>query len=70
MGIKQIRTTHGLHSSIRSGSHVQVQRFQDADERRDWQLLLQVIYFVNKCEAVHGFLQSDLWFPRALESSA
>ena len=33
---------------IRNGS----QRFQDSDERRDWQLLLQVIYFVNKCEAM------------------
>ena len=29
---------------------VHVQRFQDSNERRD--LLLQVIYFVNKCEAV------------------
>ena len=29
-----------------------LQRFQDSNERRDWQLLLQVIYFVNKREAM------------------
>ena len=32
--------------------HVHVQRFQDSNERRDWQLLLQGLYFVNKCEAM------------------
>ena len=37
---------------IRNGSHVHVQRFQDSNEQRDWQLLLQVIDFVNKCEAI------------------
>ena len=31
---------------------VHVQRFQDSNERRDWQLLLQGLYFVNKCEAM------------------
>ena len=31
--------------------HVQA-RFQDSNKRRDGQLLFQVIYFVNKCEAV------------------
>ena len=33
---------------------VHVQRSQDSNERRDWQLLLQVIYstIVNKCEAM------------------
>ena len=31
---------------------VHAQRFQDSNERRDWQLLLQVIYFVNKYEAM------------------
>ena len=31
---------------------VHVPRFQDSNERRDWQLLLQAIYFVNKCEAI------------------
>ena len=52
---------YGLHHNwehtwpIRIGSHVHdvhVPRFQDSDERRDWQLLLQVIDFVNKCEAI------------------
>ena len=37
---------------IRNGSHVHVQRFQDSNEQRDWQLLPQVIDFVNKCEAI------------------
>ena len=37
---------------IRNGNHVHVQRFQDSNEQRDWQLLLQVIDFVNKCEAI------------------
>ena len=31
---------------------VHVQRFQDFNEQRDLQLLLQVIYFANKCEAI------------------
>ena len=31
---------------------VHVQRFQDSNERRDWRLLLQGLYFVNKCEAM------------------
>ena len=52
---------YGLHHTwehtwqIRNGSHGHdghVQRFQDSNERRDWQLLLQVIDFVNKCEAM------------------
>ena len=57
--IQRSRTLkYGLHHTwehtwpIRNGSHVHVQRFQDSNERRDWQLVLQVIYFVNKCEAM------------------
>ena len=48
---------------MRKGSHVhdvQVQRLQDSNERRNWQLLLQVVHFVllqvvhfvEKCEAM------------------
>ena len=29
-----------------------VQLFQDSNERRDCQVLIQVIYFFNKCEAM------------------
>ena len=45
-----------------------VQRFQDSNERRDWQLLRQEIYFVNKCKAM--FSTERLKIPSALESSA
>ena len=31
---------------------VHVQQFQDFNEQRDWHLLAQIIYFVNKCEAI------------------
>ena len=40
---------------MRKGSHVhdvQVQRLQDSNERRNWQLLLQVVHLVEKCEAM------------------
>ena len=37
-----------------------VQRFQDSNERRDRQLVPQVIYFVNKCEAMfYSLLESS-----------
>ena len=51
---------YGLHHTwehtcpIRNDSHVHdvhVPRFQDSNERREWQHLLHAIYFVNKCEA-------------------
>ena len=31
---------------------VHEQQFQDSNKRRDWHLLVQVIYFVNECEAM------------------
>ena len=46
---------------IRNGSHahyLHVQRFEDFNEGRDWQLLFQVLYFVNKCESMF----SIAWF--------
>ena len=52
---------YGIHHTwehtgpIRNGRHVHDghgQRFQDSNNRGDWQLLLQVIDFVNKCEAM------------------
>ena len=45
-----------------------VQRFQDSNERRDWQLVPQVIYFVNKCEAMF-YTVTSTWIKFLLETS-
>ena len=50
-----------------------VQRFQDSNERSDWQLVPQVIYFVNKCEAMFYTerlkISKSTWIKFLLETS-
>ena len=53
--IQRSRTLkYSLHHTwpIKNGSHLHVQLLQDSNERRDCQVLIQVIYFFNKCEAM------------------
>ena len=50
-----------------------MRRFQDSNEWRDWQLLLQAIYFVNKCEAMFSTEQLKIskstWITCLLETN-
>ena len=75
---RQVWTTQHLrtHLTNKKGKpchDVHVQRFKDSNERRNWQLFLQAIYFVNNCEAMFSTEQLKIskptWIKCLLETN-
>ena len=58
MGHTTVENTLAQYKMWKPSHDVHVQRFKDSKERRDWQLLLQVIYLVNNCEAITIFYRA------------
>ena len=59
--VQRSRSSYGLHHTwertwplrnVHDVHDVHVEQFQDSNAWRNWQLLLQVIYFVNQYEAM------------------
>ena len=62
MGHTTVENTLAQYKMWKPSHDVHVQRFKDSKERRDWQLLLQVIYLVNNCEAITIFYRATYDF--------
>ena len=62
MGYTTLENTLDHNKNVSHAHDVHVQRFQDSNERRDWRLLLQEIYFfVNEFEAMFSTKQLKIF---------